>query len=226
MSTVERGPMGIFEGYGEDDIPPSDDAREVEVTLLPCPFCGGEARIEPWIDAKGDMDAGNMISCSNETCAIAPCLAEDDRATAIAAWNTRLSAKPADPAMGKVERAFRAAWSDGLSEGMMEGMPGHIGHSLDEAWDKYAGLRQPAEYLGAAEMTVAPDPLADKLRVAREALEPFVAKLDGAITSFAAAEEALGGPMTDEDAVTITIGALRRARAALEQIGGDGLPNT
>jgi hypothetical protein len=48
-----------------------------------------------------------------------------------------------------------------------------------------------------------------------EACIPLEAKLTQAEASFGAAEHAIGGPLKDEDGVTISIGLLRAVRAAL-----------
>jgi len=48
-----------------------------------------------------------------------------------------------------------------------------------------------------------------------EACLPLDAQLTMALSSFGAAERALGGPLTDEDAVTVSIGLLRAIRAAI-----------
>jgi len=49
----------------------------------------------------------------------------------------------------------------------------------------------------------------------RRALEPLVAVLNDAEKSFTKADELFGGPVTDEDAVMVSIGLLRAARSAL-----------
>jgi hypothetical protein len=35
------------------------------------------------------------------------------------------------------EDAFKAGWQAGFLEGMSEGMPGHVGRTMDQAWEEY-----------------------------------------------------------------------------------------
>jgi hypothetical protein len=65
-------------------------------TLLPCPFCGGEAY---------PMPSGEGISCENTSCAAFTVVAEPD------AWNRR-AAPPADALRTAAARAI-SAWAAG-----------------------------------------------------------------------------------------------------------------
>jgi hypothetical protein len=61
--------------------------------LLPCPFCGSPASIEPWHNAKH----GHLVSCSNREgdnyCRVGPGVAGDTKAEAIELWNRRAEAR-------------------------------------------------------------------------------------------------------------------------------------
>ena len=54
--------------------------------LLPCPFCGGDAKTDQWND-YGKIIA--QICCGNTRCPIGPITDELPLAEAVAAWNTR-----------------------------------------------------------------------------------------------------------------------------------------
>lgn len=58
--------------------------------LLPCPFCGGEAELQPSYDMDtGEVD-GWFVWCNNKECECAPETREHfTEAEAITAWNTR-----------------------------------------------------------------------------------------------------------------------------------------
>jgi hypothetical protein len=61
------------------------------MSLLPCPFCGGHAQIEP----DGD---GCFVACINKDCLVAPItLCFRTKYHAIRAWNRRGVADPLDP---------------------------------------------------------------------------------------------------------------------------------
>lgn len=70
---------------------PTNPVEPVEVALLPCPFCGGEALMHqgPFIGRR----SGWWVSCVGLNCRTAPrtkALTQDEAA---AKWNTRLAAK-------------------------------------------------------------------------------------------------------------------------------------
>ncbi len=54
--------------------------------MLPCPFCGAAAEMEPW---HGGAPTKQMISCSSETCDVCPMVTGETTAEAITLWNTR-----------------------------------------------------------------------------------------------------------------------------------------
>ena len=55
---------------------------------LPCPFCGGEAALEP--EGSGmDTEENWSVYCFAEECPSTPCVVEAGMDNAIAAWNTR-----------------------------------------------------------------------------------------------------------------------------------------
>ena len=64
---------------------------QVEVTLKPCPFCGGSARIvKVW---HPDTYAMRCLSCQAQGPNVKAGSAEDARPEAITAWNTRIQAE-------------------------------------------------------------------------------------------------------------------------------------
>lgn len=76
--------------------------------LLPCPFCGGEAKHYEHPD-HGGWSNTDSVSCVNEDCGCGTCL-HDNKARATAAWNRRdntalqsLSAELAE-AKGEIDR--------------------------------------------------------------------------------------------------------------------------
>lgn len=61
------------------------------VTLLPCPFCGGEAELKPTYDLDTDeIDGWFAWCCTTNDCTTHP-MTNDylTRAEAVEAWNTR-----------------------------------------------------------------------------------------------------------------------------------------
>lgn len=54
--------------------------------LLACPFCGGEAEIEPW---HGGAPTKHMIACSDSLCQVGPMVTGETLEEAIEHWNTR-----------------------------------------------------------------------------------------------------------------------------------------
>jgi Lar family restriction alleviation protein len=66
--------------------------------LLPCPFCGGEARPEA-------MVVGWRIGCPRSACSFSgPYSPSKDVAEAIAAWNRRTPSADLEAARAKIER--------------------------------------------------------------------------------------------------------------------------
>lgn len=61
------------------------DGREQK--LLPCPFCGSAAKIQPW---HGGGPRKRLISCTGEFCAASPSVAGSTRMNAAKIWNTRV----------------------------------------------------------------------------------------------------------------------------------------
>jgi Lar family restriction alleviation protein len=68
--------------------------------LKPCPFCGGEAEINPLALATSDFN----VACFNGECPVEPQTRGETKDEAIAAWNTRA----VDPAAIR-EAALREA---------------------------------------------------------------------------------------------------------------------
>lgn len=63
------------------------------VHLLPCPFCGGEATVQPW---HGGRPTKKLIRCSNDGyydedggCSVGPSVCGETEEEAAAAWNRR-----------------------------------------------------------------------------------------------------------------------------------------
>jgi hypothetical protein len=64
-------------------------------TLLPCPFCGGEATVGS-MSADGPLGAKYWAECMAVDCPVRPDgRGYDTEAEAIAGWNTRAAADPA-----------------------------------------------------------------------------------------------------------------------------------
>lgn len=78
--------------------------------LLPCPFCGGEARSYDFdTQTKGQLVWRYVVTCGGEQCAVEPWF---DRLTldeAIKAWNTRAALEAALAALGVGSEAEDAA---------------------------------------------------------------------------------------------------------------------
>ena len=55
-----------------------------EPKMLPCPFCGHHAEIEPWHDG-----VTHMVSCGAENCHVTPRTTGETRLEAIKNWNRR-----------------------------------------------------------------------------------------------------------------------------------------
>jgi len=59
-------------------------------TLLPCPFCGDEALVQPTYDIDTNECDGFFVWCSNYDCECKPQTRDyQTEAEAIVAWNTR-----------------------------------------------------------------------------------------------------------------------------------------
>lgn len=77
----------------------SDSLKEVvtslkhdELSLLPCPFCGGEALVQPTYDIDTGERDGYFAWCLNYECECKPQTRDYlTEAKAIEAWNTRAS---------------------------------------------------------------------------------------------------------------------------------------
>ena len=68
----------------------TDTAKRSEATLKPCPFCGGEAKVQPTYDIDTGERDGYFAWCSNYECECKPQTRDYiTEAEAIEAWNTR-----------------------------------------------------------------------------------------------------------------------------------------
>jgi hypothetical protein len=69
------------------------DAKNLVSELLPCPFCGGNAKIGPE-HPELDGDAWTQVYCANAECPFDPsveCFEDGHKESAIRIWNTRAS---------------------------------------------------------------------------------------------------------------------------------------
>ena len=87
-----------------------------ETTLLPCPFCGGEA--ETTSNGRGQYTAG--VRCKDTGCGCRLYIAFRSRAEAIAAWNTRaeLGSERIAELEAENERLRRAGYEIGYHDAM------------------------------------------------------------------------------------------------------------
>lgn len=89
----------IFAQYLAESVPkaePATHAENASVQMLPCPFCGAAAEIEPW---HGGAPTKIMISCSDGeyNCDICPTVVGETREEAISRWNMRTQPKANEP---------------------------------------------------------------------------------------------------------------------------------
>lgn len=65
-----------------------------ELTLLPCPFCGGEAELHPTYFLAKQEISGWFVWCGNDGCAVKPMTPDyETYIEAIAVWNSRTAPK-------------------------------------------------------------------------------------------------------------------------------------
>ena len=67
------------------------NAKNLVSDLLPCPFCGGKAKIGPE-HPELEGDAWTQVHCANAECAVDPsveCFEDGHKESAIRIWNTR-----------------------------------------------------------------------------------------------------------------------------------------
>jgi hypothetical protein len=99
--------------------------NNAERELLPCPFCGGKAKIAPE-DPELEGDGYTQVHCANAECSVDPsveCFEDGHKESAIRIWNTRAQASgvpdgyvlvprvPTD-AMRKANRTVIGFWVD------------------------------------------------------------------------------------------------------------------
>jgi hypothetical protein len=74
--------------------------------LLPCPFCGGSATIQPW---HGGRKTKMLVQCAGEDCFASPAVTGETRKEAVQRWNERNPKYPVPdvPAMNKWVQEMR-----------------------------------------------------------------------------------------------------------------------
>jgi hypothetical protein len=68
--------------------------NNAERELLPCPFCGGKAKLDPE-NPELEGDAWTQVHCANAECSVDPsveCFEDGHKESAIRIWNTRAQA--------------------------------------------------------------------------------------------------------------------------------------
>lgn len=80
---------------------------DTAVQLKPCPFCGGRARMLPWVNTLHKQAA--LIECCVDGCPPAPSVYGETPERAAEAWNTRatIPSAPLDPDNERLREALQ-----------------------------------------------------------------------------------------------------------------------
>jgi Lar family restriction alleviation protein len=85
--------------------------------LLPCPFCGGKARLGKWVSGHTPPEETWLVQCGALGCYARVGTTEEDQADAIATWNTRATT-PTASELVEALRNIREKASQGMSHGL------------------------------------------------------------------------------------------------------------
>jgi hypothetical protein len=76
-------------------------ARKRTTHPLPCPFCGGHPKIEPW---HGGAKTKRRVSCQSAYCNVSPGVCGETQEEAVSYWNDRDADTRAQP--GMIDRSY------------------------------------------------------------------------------------------------------------------------
>jgi len=152
-----------------------------EVKLLPCPFCGGEAKV------AGYDICSFEVACTDCKAGVGWVVDYQFKADAIAAWNRRAAAEPVSAADFAALRAVEVAWLTNHLNHSIANLgypvgcgqapePEQVRRAAETLFERYAKMIEMARSAGALEPAPAGEPVAWP---SREHLATHLADLDG-----------------------------------------------
>ena len=112
-----------------------------EIKLKPCPFCGGEARIN-----KGHSRLAEWYTVSCSKCHVTQTVRYIKPEKAIEAWNTRadadIRAKTIDDCMNEIREYAINAYDWEIGGELAHGKIGHIQEGLYEAYERLQMIKE------------------------------------------------------------------------------------